>query len=347
MPCCQSPWATANFPPMLDDRKSLVLQALVEEYIRTGEPVSSRTVLESSNLEVSSATVRNDLARLESYGFIEQPHTSSGRVPTHQGYRYYVDHCSPGRLRSATRARIEQFFSEVHQELARLLEDTSGLLTDLTHFPAVVVGPNVDDEVIHAIHLVRLGSSVVLVVTVAETGRVAQQVIDLGFDVDNPQLAEAEKVLERVFAGRALSDATGDDARLPAMSDVVRRVVAPVRDELAVIRDISDREIYVGGTSHLASLWNDLAIVHELLGILEEKAELREIVEAAKEGTSVRIGAELGEDLDMAVVSAPFGSGPGRGRIGVIGPMRMDYRRTIRVVEQVGENLGDSLESEE
>jgi len=331
---------------MLDDRKSLVLQALVEEYIRTGEPVSSRAVLDHSGLDVSSATIRNDLARLESYGFIEQPHTSAGRVPTHQGYRFYVDHCSPGRLRSATRARIDQFFEEVHQELGKLLSDTSGLLSDITHFPAVVVGPSISEDVVHAVHLVRLGGSVVLVVTLAETGRVGQQVIDVGFEATARELQDAEAMLEKLYVGKTLAGVSGDDERLKGLSDVVRRVVTPVHSELQSA-GTAEREVFIGGTKELAGLWNDLAIVNEMLGLLEEKHHLQEIVEAATEGTSVQIGAELGGNIDMAVVSAAFGSGDAKGHIGVIGPMRMDYRRTIRVVEQVGENLGDSLEAPE
>src|SRR5665811_1431517 len=114
---------------MLDDRKARILQALVEEYVISGEPVSSQAILERSGLNVSSATVRNELARLESYGFVGQPHTSAGRVPTHQGYRYYVDHCSPGRLRTATHVRIRSFFSEVHREVSRLLKETCLLYT--------------------------------------------------------------------------------------------------------------------------------------------------------------------------------------------------------------------------
>ena len=114
---------------MIDDRKARVLQALVEEYIRTGEPVSSHAILERSALDVSSATIRNELAKLESYGFVAQPHTSAGRIPTHQGYRYYVDHCSPARLRSATHYRIRSFFADVHREVSKLLKETSGLVS--------------------------------------------------------------------------------------------------------------------------------------------------------------------------------------------------------------------------
>ena len=137
---------------MLDDRKSRILQSLVEEHIRTGAPVSSQAILKHGSLDVSSATIRNELAALESYGFVTQPHTSSGRVPTRQGYRYYVDHCSPGHLRVATHARIEAFFADVHREVSRLLKETSGLLTDLTRLPAVVIGPERDVGALHAVH---------------------------------------------------------------------------------------------------------------------------------------------------------------------------------------------------
>jgi heat-inducible transcriptional repressor len=331
---------------MLDDRKSLVLQALVEEYIRTGEPVSSQAILARSGLDVSSATIRNDLARLESYGFVDQPHASAGRVPTHQGYRFYVDHCSPGRLRAATRQRIERFFADVHQEVTRLLRDTSGLLSDITHFPAVVVGPTFDDDEIHGIHLVRVGGTALLVVTVAGTGRVSQQVVDLGFETDDRQLEDAERVLLKTYAGRTLSDVSGDDTGLRGLSEVVRRVVLPVHDQLQARSEHTEREIYIGGTSQLAGLWSDLAIVSQMLGILDEKATLQQMIEG-DDRVTVRIGAELGDDIDMAVIAAPFGTGTRKGRIGVIGPMRMDYRRTISVVERIGENLGESLEQGE
>lgn len=330
---------------MLDDRKARILQALVEEYIRTGEPVSSRAILDRSALDVSSATVRNELARLESYGFIAKPHTSAGRVPTHQGYRYYVDHCSPARLRSATHDRIRTFFADVHHEVSRLLKETSGLVSDLTHLPAVVIGPHGEVDRIHAVHLVRIGASTLLVVVIAETGQVTQQIISLEFEPTDEQLDEAERVIEQVYAGRDRDEAN-EDQRLRGsdLPDVVRRIIDPVHDELQGV-ELSEPELFVGGASQLAGLWADLAIVHRMLDLLERDSDLQSILGEATDGTSVRIGEEIGDTLDLAVVSTPFG--PRRtGRIGVIGPMRMDYRRTIRVVEEVGESLEETLGAE-
>jgi heat-inducible transcriptional repressor len=327
---------------MLDDRKARILQALVEEYIRTGEPVSSRAVLDCSALDVSSATIRNELARLESYGFVAQPHTSAGRIPTHQGYRYYVDHCSPARLRSATHDRIRSFFADVHREVSRLLKETSGLVADLTHLPSVVIGPQAEVETIHAVHLVRIAAATILVVVIAETGQVAQQVISLGFEPTDAQLDEAERVIEQVYTGRDRG-AAGDDQRLRSsdLPDVVRRIIDPVHNEIQGA-EMTERRLFVGGTSQLAGLWADLAIVHRMLDLLERDADLQAMLGEASGGTSVRIGEELGVVPDLAVVSTPFGP-RGSGRVGVIGPMRMDYRRTIRVVEEVGESLEERL----
>jgi heat-inducible transcriptional repressor len=327
---------------MLDDRKSLILQSLVEEHIHTGQPVSSQAILDHSDLDVSSATIRNELAALEAYGFVVQPHTSSGRIPTRQGYRYYVDHGSPGTLRVATRARIEAFFADVHREVSRLLKETSGLLTDLTSLPAVVIGPTRDVEALHSVHLVALGGNAVLVVTVAESGAVTQQIIAAEFPSTPQQLDEAERVIEAVYRGRARSEVS-EDERLGAsdVPDVVRRIIGLVHQELQGISS-SPQEMFVGGTSQLADLWADLAIVQDMMGLLEREAELQTLLGDAGDGTTVRIGEELGGAMDVAVVSAPFGSDQS-GRLGVIGPMRMDYRRIIRVVEGVGEGLEERL----
>lgn len=333
---------------MLDDRPSQVLQALVEEYITTGQPVSSQAILEQSGLAVSSATIRNDLAKLESYGFVAQPHTSAGRVPTPQGYRYYVDHCSPARLRSATRSRIESFFTDVHHGLSKLLKDTSGLLSEISLYPAVVLGPGLGAESLRGVHIVHLGANTLLAVSVAESGRVSQEIVRLKFDPTSEELDEAELLLARAYAGKSLEDGeavvmmiTEGDAR-----DRLMRIVKTVAQRLRRGAE-STSDVYVGGQGRLAALWEDLANVSLVLGLLSQEATVRELIGDPGEGAAVRIGSELDLDgVDIAVVSTAYEAGEhGLGRVGVIGPMRMDYRRTIRIVEEVGDGLADSLGS--
>lgn len=331
---------------MLDDRRSIILQALVEEYIRTGQPVSSRAVLELCAIEVSSATVRNDLAKLESYGFVTQPHTSAGRVPTSAGYRYYVDHCSPTKLRNATRDRIEAFFTGFHQELSKLLQQTSGLLTEISHYPAVVIGPGFGDEVVQGMHLVHLGGPVLMVVSIGATGRVGQEVVRLGFQPAEIEISDAESLVAAAFEGHTLTEGSAR-ASTQLGEHLSKRMNTLIRSVIASTGSTIDttRELYVGGTSQLASLWEDLAQVHTMLELLEQHQHVRQLLGDDEEGTSVRLGTETDiSDADFAVVSTAFSAGGrGTGRVGVLGPMRMDYRRAIRIVEEVGDGLEDSL----
>jgi heat-inducible transcriptional repressor len=308
--------------------------------------VSSQAILDRCGLSVSSATIRNDLARLESYGFVTQPHTSAGRIPTTQGYRYYVDHSAPARLRSATRLQIEAFFRDVHQELSRLLKETTGLLSDISHLPAVVIGPGFGSDVVRAFHLIPLGSGVVLAVTISATGRVSQNVVRVPADYDDRERAEAESLLAATLQDRTIPEAVEQLGDLPddLVSERVMGIVGAVARSIEGL-GVNSREVYVGGTAQLAELWQDLAHVHTILGLLEKDASVRHLLEHDADGTAVRLGSEMDvSDVDLAVVSTPYDAGEhGSGRIGVLGPLRMNYRRAIKIVEEVGDNLGDSL----
>lgn len=328
---------------MLDDRRSQVLKALVEEYIRTGEPVSSQTVLDRSGLDVSSATVRNDLVSLESYGFVAQPHTSSGRIPSHQGYRFYVDHLSPIRLREATRDQIDDFFRAVHKQISGMLRDTSTLVSELTAYPAIVVGPGSSADVIRDVRLVSLGGSTLLVVAIAENGRVHQEYVDVGVVADADMIEEAERLVCAAFQGHPLDSPESDRLKRSDLPAVVKRIISPVSEQLSAANS-TDREVYVGGTGQMAALWNDLTMVRHLLNLLDEEALLIELMSDETSETSVRFGPDIGEDSDLAVVTATYETPSGaKGKVGVIGPMRMDYRRTIKVVEEVSDGLEESF----
>jgi heat-inducible transcriptional repressor len=331
---------------MLDDRRSQVLKALVEEYIRDGEPVSSGSVLERSGLDVSSATIRNDLARLESYGFAIKPHTSAGRIPTHQGYRFYVDHLAPTKLREGTRDQIDSFFHEVHRQVSDLLRDTSTFVSDLTTYPSVIVGPGSTSEIVAQIRLIPLGGTVVLAVAVADNGSVHQEFVDIGMTPDRETLESAERLIVAAYEGRPLDDPLDPQLLMSDFPAVVRRVVGPVSKQLVAAKG-HEREVYVGGTAQMASLWNDLTMVQSLLELIDQQASLVDLMTDAEEGTQVKFGPDIGDVDDLAVVTTTYElpSG-GTGRIGVMGPMRMNYRRTIRVVEQVSEKLGDETGTE-
>jgi heat-inducible transcriptional repressor len=321
---------------LLDDRKAAILAALVETYIETGVPVSSSTVLERSRVGVSPATVRNDLAVLEREGYAVQPHTSAGRVPTSAAYRYYVDHLSPEEVKSATRDQIHAFMSSVHMELGRLLKATSALLADVTHYPAVVLGPGLAGEAITGLHLIPVSSRAVLVVLVGGSGQVRQQVVSFDEPIDPREVEAAETSLVEAIEAGGLDDVVVDGPE--RVQRIVDRAVA------AATRLDDDRELYVGGTSALASTWQDITEVNRVLEVLEREAMLLRVLAGANAGTLIAIGEEHPIGGDVSVVSTDYSLGGVGGRVGVIGPQRMDYRRAISVVEEVSEVLEGLLE---
>jgi heat-inducible transcriptional repressor len=322
---------------MLEDRRSEVLRALVEEHIKTGEPVSSRAVLERAHLNVSAATVRNDLAALEQEGLVHQPHTSAGRLPTVAGYRYYVDHIGPGRLRQAAQAKITSLFGDVHIELSNLLRATSDLLTEITDLPSVVVAPAFAMENVRAVHTVQVSNDQILVIAVTDGGRVVQQRGRIRVPVTPREIEEAQQIMSTVVVGRALGNP-------PDLGDLDGEISEPIKETILTISDslhlasTAGSEMFVGGTQRMTQVWQDLSTVQRILEIMEREAEVMDLLATAS-GTSI----QLGEDLDMAVVSKAYESLGEGGTVGVIGPMRMNYKRAISAVEEVTRELEEQI----
>lgn len=329
---------------MLEERRSEILRTLVEEYIRSGEPVSSRTIDELSDLGVSTATIRNELASLERDGYVVQPHTSAGRVPTAAAYRYYVDHLVPSRLRSATQARIAGFFGSVHLELSKLLKATSRLLADVTELPSVVVAPGVAGEQVRDVHLVHLTPEQVLSMVVTEHGRVLQEQIRMERPIDAEELGEAERAVKAATAGALVGSRVEltDDQR-SILGENVWTVATSVIGMIERAAS-ADSDVFVDGTRQMATVWEDLSEVQRVLEVVEREAMILNILARAP-GTSILIGSELPmSDVDMAIVSKTYESGSASGTVGVIGPMRMNYRRVISAVEEVSRELEDRIQ---
>ncbi len=323
---------------MLEERRSEVLRALVEEHIKTGEPVSSRAVLERSRLNVSAATVRNDLAALEQEGLVQQPHTSAGRVPTVSGYRYYVDHLGPGRLRQAAQAKISTLFGDVHVELSKLLKATSDLLAEITDLPSVVVAPGFAKENVRAVHTVQVDNDQVLVIAVTEGGRVVQQRGRIRVPVTPLEVEEAQQIVTGAVVGKEIGSTPEFEIDLNVdVSEPIRESVLTIIDSLHLAAT-SGSEMFVGGTQRMTQVWQDLSTVQRILEIMEREAEVVDLLASASE-TSI----QLGEDLDLAVVSRQYETSGDGGSVGVIGPMRMNYKRAISAVEEVTRELEEQI----
>lgn len=330
---------------MLEDRRSEVLRALVEEHIRTGEPVSSRSIIEHSRLAVSAATIRNDLASLELEGYVVQPHTSAGRIPTAAAYRYYVDHLNPGRLRAPAQDRVSSFFGEVHSELSKLLQATSDLLAEITDLPSVVVAPGVSRDRVRALHTVQVTTDQILLLIVTEGGRVVQQRGRVRVPVTPLEIEHGQRLMAGAVVGTELGRGVMPAAEtLSELDNPTRELVLTITDCLHLAATAGS-EMFLGGTQRTASLWQDPESAQRILDILQREAEVMKLLAGAS-GVSIQIGGEIEDpSIDMAVVSKTYDASGEAGSVGVIGPMRMNYKRAISAVEEVSRELEDRIGS--
>lgn len=327
---------------MLDDRKTAILKAIVHEYIATAQPVGSTHIADAPGVHVSSATVRNEMAVLEQEGYLVQPHTSAGRIPTDKGYRFFVDHMAePGLLDEASARQVGVFFDATHGRLEELLHQTSNLLAQLTHHAAVVVGPAADRAVVRTAQVVGLSARVAVVVAVLSNGSVENETIELANDVSEMRISAASAHLQHVLAGRSIESA---DLRLTGDVDVDIVCEAAHR----VLLGAGHREsVFVGGTSVVAQSFEAVETVRAVLHTLEQQYVMVSLVrDVLDRGLSVAIGAEHGVQplAACSVVVAPVVvDGEHLGTVGVLGPTRMNYPQALATVEVVSHRLGEHL----
>jgi heat-inducible transcriptional repressor len=336
---------------VLDDRKLEVLRAIVQDFVSTNEPVGSKALVERHHMTVSPATVRNDMAALEDDGYITQPHTSAGRVPTEKGYRLFVDRLSTVKpLSAAERRAIEQFLDGA-VDLDDVVGRTVRLLAQLTRQVAVVQYPILDRSAIRHLELVKLSDTRVMVVLIADTGRVEQRLVDLAEPLTDPDATELATRLNAAMVGKRVVDVPDTLADFPDREPVERRAAASgiVAVLLASLVERRDERVVVGGASNLTRLALDFPeTVHPVLEALEEHVVLMRLLGEATRPTEVfvRIGDENAyEGLRTAsVVSAAYGAGNrALAGLGVLGPMRMDYPGTMAAVSAVARYVGRIL----
>lgn len=333
----------------LDERKEAVLRAVVEEYIVTAEPVGSQKVAKTRRLGVSSATVRNDMANLEREGYLAQPHTSAGRIPTDKGYRYFVDRLARVEALGPPHAdTVSHFFASARAALDEILHETSQMLARITDHASLVVGPRAASTTVMSTQLVPLHPDTLLALAVLSNGVVEKEVVKLDADVAEATLQKASAAV----AGAALGEALGEIAEPgptddPAADALAARAARSLRDLAA---EASSEPVFVGGASNIAAEAGDfsaLDAVSRLLELLEQQFLVVSLAHSLiDQGVTVRIGSE-NEQVELrecSIILAPVTVGEGvAGTVGVLGPTRMDYTRGMAAVTTVSESLARHL----
>ncbi len=331
-----------------DDRRFEVLRAIVADYVATHEPVGSKALVERHHLGVSSATIRSDMAILEDEGYITQPHTSAGRIPTDKGYRLFVDRLSQVKpLSAGERRAIHSFLSEA-VDLDDVLHRSVRLLAQLTHQVAVVQYPTLSHAVVRHVELIGLAPSRLLAVVITDTGRVEQRIIEVSEPVADQAIAELRAVLAENITGRRLSEAAAAIGQLPRRADPAaeRVLVEVVTALLDMLVDRPEERLVLSGTPNITGAFADRPSLRGVLEALDEQVTLLKLLAVLKhpEAMWVSIGEE-NHDANLAA-SALVAGGYGRGEVlmgglAVVGPTRMDYPGTIAAVRAVAQYVGE------
>ncbi|WP_370325665.1 heat-inducible transcriptional repressor HrcA [Euzebya sp.] len=339
----------------LDERKSAVLLAVVRAYVRDGEPVGSRRVVEEAGLGVSAATVRNEMAALEDAGYITHPHTSAGRIPTDRGYRYFVD-ALRGQVSADPDVTAEQVallddLLSGAADLEDLLRRATGALSRLTRFAGLVAAPRLDRSRLKHIELVGLSPVTVLAVAIHDTGRVTKRMIELVDPIGDVDVQRARHAINGAAAGlrglEAPDAISGLSAGAPSeLAELIDGVAEAVRAGIDDPDVRSSAGLFVGGTAALADAgqFARLEEVKRVYETLEEQVVVLQVLQDALRDADpgVRIGAELPlRELEACAIVATSYDAPSdsAGQIGVLGPSRMDYAATLGAVRAVAETL--------
>jgi heat-inducible transcriptional repressor len=334
---------------VLDDRKLAVLRAIVEDFVSTNEPVGSKALVDRHNLDVSPATIRNDMAVLEEQGLIVQPHTSAGRIPTDRGYRLFVDRLSAVKpFSTAERRAIETFLAGAY-DLDDVVMRTVRLLAQLTRQVAVVQYPSLSRSAVRHVELVPLAHRKLLLVLITNTGRVEQRVVELPRDYDDQAVTRLRTVLNSCLDGHKLTDVAQIVAELPDRVEPRERANAAAVFSviLETLVERHEEKIVVGGASNLTPADFSQGL-REVLEALEEQVVLMRLLGESDDESSVTV--KIGAENDVlglrstSVVATGYGSGDrALAKLGIVGPTRMDYPTAMGAVRAVARYTGKIL----
>lgn len=338
----------------MDERKQKILKAIIQDYIATAEPVGSRTISRKFELGVSPATIRNEMADLEEMGLIEQPHTSAGRIPSDQGYRYYVD-CllDPQILKDDEKFNINSEITNRLNEIQEVIEYTGKLISQVTSLTSLVLGPTTKNSVLKRLYFLPYESGKAIMVTVKENGSVENNIVDIGENTTPEEL----QILANIFNDK-MSGGRVQDLKKGLINEIYselsrkRRMIDGMMGILERMFEYKEGEfsdkVYLGGTLNMLNQpeFRDLDKVKNLFSVFEQKNKLKELISREHEGVNIVIGAENTDQVlkDCSVISATYHiNGKQIGSIGVLGPTRMDYGKAITIVDYMTKSLTELL----
>ncbi|WP_428909180.1 heat-inducible transcriptional repressor HrcA [Niallia sp. Krafla_26] len=336
---------------MLTDRQLLILQVIVDDFIQFAQPVGSRSLAKKDEISLSSATIRNEMADLEELGFIEKTHTSSGRIPSEKGYRYYVDHLlSPQKLGKKDIYTIKSIFAERIYEMEKIVQKSAKILSELTNYTAIVLGPDVKENKLKRIQIVPLNKETAVAIIITDTGHVENKLFSLPESTEASDIEKLVNILNDRLTGVPL-----DHLNNKLLKEVVVLLREHIQNYDFLLYSIADtlkishsEKLFFGGKTNMLSQpeFHDIDKVRGLLNLIEQENDFYDIIRNNPIGLHVRIGREndISEMEDCSFITATYSVGDEQlGSIAVLGPTRMEYSRVISLMKFLSKDLSTVL----
>jgi heat-inducible transcriptional repressor len=332
---------------VLTDRQLLIFQVIVDDFIRSAQPVGSRSLSKKEDIHYSSATIRNEMADLEELGFLEKTHTSSGRIPSEKGYRFYVDHLlSPQKLNANDVDTVKSIFAERIYELEKIVQKSARILSELTNYTAIVLGPAVKENKLRKIQIVPLNKETAIAIIVTDKGHVENRMFHLPENLDTGDIEKMVNILNERLTGVPLEDLNNK-----IYKEVATLLRQHIHDYDALLNSIVDtlripagEKLFFGGKTNILSQpeFHDIEKVKNLMNMIEHEEDIYDIIRQRPTGISVKIGKENQNSVmeDCSLITATYSMGTEQlGKIAILGPTRMEYSRVISLLQFLSRDL--------
>ncbi|MCU9613934.1 heat-inducible transcriptional repressor HrcA [Caldibacillus lycopersici] len=336
---------------MLTDRQLLILQVVIDDFIRSAHPIGSRSLAKKEKISLSSATIRNEMADLEELGFIEKTHTSSGRVPSEKGYRFYVDHLiSPEKIALQELQKIKSIFNEKIYELEKIIQNSASVLSELTKYTAVVLGPTVKENKLSKFQILPLNEETAVAIIVTNTGHIEHKLFSLPKSINKSDLEKTVNILNHRLVGNPLVN---------LQEKLFKEVAILFKEHIDnydfMIQSVADvlniplhEKLYYGGKINMLKQpeFQDIEKVHEIMNFLEEESGFYHLLKETPFGINVKIGTENNLTVmdNCSLITATYNIGQEQvGTIAILGPKRMHYSRVISIMNLLSNDLSNAL----
>ncbi|RIW37764.1 heat-inducible transcriptional repressor HrcA [Bacillus salacetis] len=336
---------------MLTDRQLLILQVIIDDFIRSAQPVGSRSLSKKEEISFSSATIRNEMADLEEFGFIEKPHTSSGRIPSEKGYRYYVDHLlSPAQLKTKDVKTIRSIFAERIYEMEKVVERSAKILSELTNYTAIVLGPQVKENKLKKIQIIPISQETAVAIIITDTGHVQNRMFTIPQAVKPGDLEKLVNILNERLTGVPMTEL--NDKIFKEVAQLLKQHIENydlMMHSLVNTMDLPVSEkLFFGGKTNMLNQpeFNDVHKVRLLLNMIEQEDGIYDMIKHLPNGLNVKIGKENNVTAmeNCSLITASYSVADEQvGSIAILGPTRMEYSRVISLLNFLSDDMSKAL----